>query len=194
MVLPEGMSVSPSSAAGLGACSSEQIGVGNDLAPSCPRSSKLGTVTVDTPVLDDPMTGDVILATPDDNPFGSLISLYIVAEGAGVRVKLPGRVDPDPVTGQLTATFSNNPQLPFDRLRVRFDGGDNASLATPTACGRYETQTHSRHGLAGRSTSSRRWWSTTTAARAASRRRLPRGLQSPVAGASSAFSLAIGSC
>ncbi len=191
MVLPEGMSVSPSSAAGLGACSSEQIGVGNDLAPSCPRSSKLGTVTVDTPVLDDPLTGDVILATPDDNPFGSLISLYIVAEGAGVRVKLPGRVDPDPVTGQLTATFSNNPQLPFDRLRVRFDGGDNASLATPTACGRYETRTQIT-SWSGKSVDlvspmvidegcGPRGFAPSFAA----------GSESPVAGASSAFSLAI---
>lgn len=141
MLLPEGMSVAPGSAAGLGACSPVQIGLGTDDAPSCPRSSKLGTVTVETPLLKEPMTGDVILATPDNNPFGSLVALYIVAEGSGVRIKLPGRVDPNPVTGQLTATFSNNPQLPFSALKVRFDGGENASLATPTACGRYETKT-----------------------------------------------------
>ena len=141
MVLPEGMSVSPSSAAGLGACSPAKIGLGTDDAPDCPSSSKLGTVTVETPLLDEPLTGDVLLATPDQNPFGSLVALYIVAEGSGVRVKLPGRVDPNPVTGQLTATFSNNPQLPFSALKVRFDGGENASLATPTACGRYEAKT-----------------------------------------------------
>ena len=49
-----------------------------------------------------------------------------------MRVKLPGRVDVDPTTGQLTATFKNNPQLPFSALKVRFDGGENGSLATPT--------------------------------------------------------------
>lgn len=141
MVLPKGMSVSPSSAAGLGACSPAEIGLGVDAPANCPRSSKLGTVSVETPLLDEPLTGDVILATPDNNPFGSLVALYIVAEGSGVRIKLPGRVDPNPVTGQLTATFSNNPQLPFSALKVRFDGGENASLATPTACGRYETKT-----------------------------------------------------
>lgn len=141
MVLPEGMSVAPGSAAGLGACSPAEIGLGTDAPANCPRSSKLGTVAVESPLLDEPMTGDVILATPDQNPFGSLVALYIVAEGSGVRIKLAGRVDPNPFTGQLTATFSSNPQLPFSALKVRFDGGENASLATPTACGRYETKT-----------------------------------------------------
>lgn len=139
VVLPLGMSVSPSSAAGLGACSPDQIGLGSEGSPRCPVSSKIGTVTVETPLLSEPLTGDVILATPDRNPFGSLLALYIVAEGSGVRVKLPGRVDANAVTGQLTATFANNPQLPFSALKVRIDGGANAPLATPTACGRYET-------------------------------------------------------
>jgi hypothetical protein len=141
MVLPDGMSVSPSSARGLGGCSPAQIALETTAAPTCPRSSKLGTVTVETPLLEEPLTGDVILATPDQNPFGSLVALYIVAEGSGVRVKLPGRVDMNPTTGQLTATFKSNPQLPFSALKVRFDGGDNGSLATPSACGRYEAKT-----------------------------------------------------
>ncbi len=141
MVLPEGLAVSPASAAGLGACSPAQIALGSDSVPSCPRSSKLGTVTAETPVLDRPLTGDVFLATPDDNPFGSLIALYIVVEGSGVRLKLPGEVQADPATGRLTAKFDDNPQLPFSALRVRFDRGDNASLATPTACGRHDSRT-----------------------------------------------------
>jgi hypothetical protein len=139
--LPQGVSVSPSSAVGLGACSPAQIDLATTREPTCPQSSKLGTATVDTPLLDEALTGEVILATPDDNPFGSLISLYLVVRGPGVLLKVPGRVDPNPTTGQLTATFQNNPQLPFDRLRVRFDGGDNASLATPTACGQSEFKT-----------------------------------------------------
>jgi hypothetical protein len=141
MLLPKGMSVSPSSARGLGACSPAQIALNTTDAPTCPRSSKLGTVTVQTPLLEEPLTGDVILATPDQNPFGSLVALYIVAEGSGVRIKLPGRVDMNPTTGQLTATFKNNPQLPFSALKVRFDGGENGSLTTPSACGRYEAKT-----------------------------------------------------
>ncbi|MET0448468.1 MAG: hypothetical protein ABW004_08670, partial [Aeromicrobium sp.] len=139
MTFPQGMSVSPSSAAGLGACAPGQIGLGTNEPPTCPPSSKLGKVTIDTPLLDDPLTGDVILATQNDNPFRSLIAMYIAVKGPGFYVKLPGKVDLDPATGQLTATFDNTPQLPFSRMLVQFPGGSNASLATPPRCGSYAT-------------------------------------------------------
>ncbi|HMJ35015.1 MAG TPA: hypothetical protein VK501_13970 [Baekduia sp.] len=139
VTLPEGMSVSPSSAAGLGACAPSQIGIGTDAPVTCPSSSKIGTITIDTPLLDDPIQGDVILAKQNDNPFRSLLALYLVAKGPGVLLKLPGRVDPDPKTGRLVATFDNNPQLPFTNLHLAFRGGSKASLATPTACGTYNT-------------------------------------------------------
>jgi hypothetical protein len=139
MTLPQGVTVSPSSAAGLGACSPAQIGLGTIDAPSCPDSSKLGKVTIDTPVLEDPLEGDIILATQNDNPFGSLIAMYIAVKGPGFYVKLPGRVDLDPDTGRVTAVFDNTPQLPFSRMRVEFPGGSQASLATPTTCGTFDT-------------------------------------------------------
>jgi hypothetical protein len=141
MVFPEGMSVSPSSAAGLGACSPAQIGLGTNDAPSCPQSSKLGTVRIDTPVLADPLDGDIILASQNDNPFHSLVALYIAVRGPGFNLKLPGKVDLDPVTGRLTATFENTPQLPFSEMQVDFNGGSQAALATPTRCGNYTTHT-----------------------------------------------------
>jgi hypothetical protein len=135
VTLPEGMTVNPSSADGLQACSSEQIGLDNDRRPTCPEASKIGTVEVDTPLLDDPLTGHVFVAKQTDNPFRSLLAIYIVAEGPGVVVKLPGHVDPDPVTGRLETTFDNNPQLPFTSFRVRFKGGPRAPLANPPTCG-----------------------------------------------------------
>jgi uncharacterized repeat protein (TIGR01451 family) len=139
VTLPQGVRVSPSSAHGLGACSSAQIALGSDSEPSCPDSSKVGSVTIDTPLLPDPLTGDVFLAAPHDNPFDSLLAIYIVARGPGVLVKLAGHVDPDPVTGQLTTTFDDNPQLPFSRLHLEFNGGPTAPLATPRQCGTYTT-------------------------------------------------------
>ena len=138
VVLPRGMSVSPSSANGLGACLPGQIGLGTSADPTCPRSAKLGTVSVETPVLAEPLTGDILLAAPNDNPFDSLLSIYLVVQGSGVTLKLPGKIETDAATGQLTATFANNPQLPFSMLRVRFDGGQNAPLLDPKACGTYE--------------------------------------------------------
>ncbi|MET0602409.1 MAG: hypothetical protein ABW167_10500 [Baekduia sp.] len=139
MTLPEGFTVSPSSAAGLGACSPAQIGLGTNDAPSCPDSSKLGTVTIDTPVLPDPLTGDIILASQNDNPFRSLIAMYLAVKGPGFSVKLPGKVDLDQATGQLKVTFETTPQLPFSRMQVELLSGSQAALATPAVCGTYNT-------------------------------------------------------
>ncbi|HEX5713551.1 MAG TPA: hypothetical protein VFX85_09585 [Solirubrobacterales bacterium] len=140
VLLPEGMAVNPASASGLGSCTTAQIGLGSEAPVRCPAESKIGEVAVDTPLLEEPLGGDVFLARQGDNPFGSLLALYIVAEGSGVRLKLPGRVDVDPTTGRLEATFEDNPQLPFERLRVKLFGGPRASLLTPPACGTYESQ------------------------------------------------------
>jgi hypothetical protein len=144
--LPEGMTINPPSAEGLGACSMAQVGIGADAVPngnpvSCPDASKLGTLEAESPAVDHPLKGEVFLAKQGDNPFGSLIALYLVIEDpeTGLLVKLPGRVDPDPQTGQLTATFNNNPQLPVEGLRLKFFEGPHAALKTPSACGAHET-------------------------------------------------------
>jgi hypothetical protein len=48
-------------------------------------------------------------------------------------------VTPDPQTGQLTATFDENPELPFEDFKLKFFGGSGGSLRTPAACGTYAT-------------------------------------------------------
>jgi hypothetical protein len=139
VTLPPGMSVSPAAASGLDACSPAQIGLATNDPSSCPAASRIGTVTIDSPDLEQPLEGDVIVAKQKDNPFGSLLALYLVAEGSGVVIKLPGRVDLDPTTGQLTTSFENTPQLPFSRLTLNLRGGPTAPLTAPKACGRYVT-------------------------------------------------------
>jgi uncharacterized repeat protein (TIGR01451 family) len=139
VTLPQGVRVNPSSADGLGACSSAQIALDTTDPPSCPDSSKVGSVTIDTPLLDVPVTGNVYLATPFDNPFNSLVAVYIVASAKGVVVKLPGRVSLSQDTGQISTTFDDNPQLPFSRLHVEFFGGARAALVMPRRCGTYVT-------------------------------------------------------
>jgi hypothetical protein len=134
------MAVSPSSADGLLACTPAQIKLGTNDDPTCPDASKLGTLSIDTPVLPKPLTGHIYLAAQNDNPFGSLLAIYLVAKGPGVTVKLAGRVAPDPVTGQLTTTFDNNPQLPFSNLHLQFKSGARAPLVTPPTCGTKTTQ------------------------------------------------------
>jgi hypothetical protein len=150
VTLPEGMTINPSAANGLGACSEAQFGFtgmeGNavhatPVPAQCPDAAKVGSVLIETPVLDHPVPGAVYIATPHDNPFGSLLALYLTVDDpiSGIVVKLAGRVEPNPVTGQLTATFLENPQLPFEDLRLHFFGGAGGSLRTPVTCGVYAT-------------------------------------------------------
>lgn len=151
---PEGLSLNPSSANGLAACTEAEIGYrGNgfpmpspirftEARPNCPDASKLGSVEIDSPLLDNPLAGTLYLAAQEENPFGSLIAVYLVVDDpiSGVILKLPGEVTPDPQTGQLTATFDNNPQLPFEDLRLNIrGGGPRSQFATPEVCGTYST-------------------------------------------------------
>jgi hypothetical protein len=139
--LPEGMTVSSSSASGLGSCAQAEIGLDSIEAPACPESSELGTVAIKTPLLADELEGSVYLARQGANPFGSLMAMYIAAKGPGFWIKLPGEVSPDPQTGRLTVTFADTPQLPFERLHLSLKDGPRAALTTPSSCGEYTTRT-----------------------------------------------------
>jgi hypothetical protein len=141
VTLPKGMSLNPSAAGGLGACSPEQIDLHGPGPANCPDNSKVGTVSVETPLLDHSLPGAVYIARQGDNPFDSLLALYIAVNDpdAGVVVKLAGNVEPDPQTGQLKATFKENPQLPFEDFDLDFFGGPRGSLTTPPTCGTYTT-------------------------------------------------------
>jgi hypothetical protein len=216
VTLPAGMSVNPSSAGGLGACTAAQAGyLSGTAAPyefsdqpvGCPDSSKIGKVTIETPLLSRhdsegatveggdgtpvplPLEGSVYLAAQGDNPAGSLLGLYMVAEGQGVRVKQFGeiRIGAD---GRLTTVFHDAPQTPFSDLQVELFGGQRAALRTP-GCG--------SHALTGTLTP----WSGNAPAQVSSSftisegcgggfdPKLSAGSQNPLAGDTSPFSLRI---
>jgi hypothetical protein len=133
--LPAGVSVSPSAANGLEACSEAQIGLHDEAKAECPNGSKIGTVEITSPLISDHLTGGVYVARQGENPFHSLLAMYIAAEADGARVKLAGHIVADPVTGQLTTTFSETPQIPFNDFKLNLFGGRRGALATPNACG-----------------------------------------------------------
>ncbi len=150
VTLPAGMAINPASANGLDACTPAQIGLlsapgeapdFNGDPVTCPNASKLATVEVDTPLLDHPVPGTAYIAAPHQNPFNSLLALYIVLDdpATATLAKLAGEVHPDPDTGQLTTTFKDAPQVPFDHFKLNFKSGPHAPLLTPSACGDYST-------------------------------------------------------
>jgi hypothetical protein len=143
VTLPPGLVVNPSGANGLTTCSPAQVDLHGSAPATCPDAAKIGSVEVDTPLLDHPLAGSVYVATPHQNPFGSLLAIYLAIADprSGVVVKLAGEVTPDPRSGQLTATFSENPQLPFEDFRLDFFGGPEAALMTPQTCGEHTTTT-----------------------------------------------------
>lgn len=149
VTLPEGVVANASSAAGLAACSEAQIGyLGSgfpaprpirfdEAPPACPDASKIGTVSVHTPLLEEPLEGSVYLAAQGRNPFGSLLAIYLAIDdpATGIVVKLAGEVTADPASGRLSASFADNPQLPFTELDLNLFGGPGAALANPATCG-----------------------------------------------------------
>jgi hypothetical protein len=165
VALPEGVAINPAGGGGLEACSEGLIGfegvkeaplepgVSNATFTSslpeplqsglnfCANASKIGTVTIHTPLLPNPLEGAVYLASQEANPFGSLVAMYLVARDpvSGTLVKLPGVVRLSE-TGQIVATFENNPQLPFEDAELHFFGGERAPLASPSHCGAYTSQ------------------------------------------------------
>lgn len=146
VTLPAGMTVNPSSADGLAACSMDQFGVfpggTHDGRPvTCPAASKIGTVSAHTPLLEDPVDGAVYLAKQNENPFNSLLALYIAIEDEdrGLLVKFAGEVKADPQTGQLTTVFEDDPQVPVEDLELHLKQGPRAPLKTPATCGSFTT-------------------------------------------------------
>ncbi len=155
VTLPEGMTINPSVGEGLGFCTPAQYAKETTFSidgEGCPGDSKLGTLRVDTPLLGkEGIEGSAYLAQQDDpttttpgaeNPFDTDIAFYMVLRNSlrGVLVKKPLKVIADPVTGQLTTTLEDIPQLPFNHFNFHFKEGARAALISPSACGRYTTE------------------------------------------------------
>jgi hypothetical protein len=144
VTLPEGVSINPSLAEGVGVCSEDQYKAEKIDTPAgagCPAASKIGSVIALTPLLKEPVAGSVYLAAPYENRFGSLAALYLVAREpkSGIFVKQAGKVEFDQSTGQITTTFEDLPPVPYSSFKLNFREGARAPLVTPSACGEYKT-------------------------------------------------------
>jgi hypothetical protein len=167
---PAGLAVNASQASGLDACSEQQIGFEEEKegtlffskAPqSCPEAAKIGTLSVTSPALVartpdhevekdaegtpilEVLKGSIYIARPFANPFGSLITAYLVIEDekTGIVAKLAGKGELDPTTGQLTTRFRENPELPIEDIRAHLFGGPRGAFITPPTCSPATTET-----------------------------------------------------
>ncbi len=139
VTLPEGLSINPDAADGQTACTDAQANFGADAAAACPDNSKIGTVEVRTPALEGPLEGSLYIGEPmpDDQ-----YRLFMVFEGFGIHAKLFASIKPHPLTGQLTITMVDLPQVPFEEFNLHLFASDRGLVATPTTCRIYNADVH----------------------------------------------------
>jgi hypothetical protein len=145
VTLPEGFSVNPSIAEGLNVCTEADLKretAFSEAGAGCPDASKIGTVEVESQLLEENVNGALYQAAPYENPFHSLIALYVVIKNPklGIKVVQPLNVIPDPVTGRLTTVAEEMPQLPFSHFKLHFREGTRSPLASPPKCGSFSVQ------------------------------------------------------
>jgi hypothetical protein len=153
--LPQGLAISPGAADGLQGCTDNlaeapgspgnEIGLTSNepvtfasVEPACPAASQVGTTELKTPVLPEPLFGQVYLSADHS---GDTYAVFFVIRGDGLLVKLKSVVTANPVTGQLTARFTNSPQQPFGEFTIHFYGGPRAVFVNPEKCGPATTTT-----------------------------------------------------
>jgi hypothetical protein len=151
VALPKGMGLNPSGAQGLVACSDAQFKKGvRTYTNECPAASDVGSVEVDSWPLANTLVGDVYVGEQksSDPESGDLFRILIEAknEEEGINARLVGRVKANKTTGELVAEVTDQlvspffgplpsglPQVPFEEVRLRFDGSKEV-LSSPPVC------------------------------------------------------------
>ncbi len=143
VTFPQGMGLNPAAAGRLQACTNEQLGKGTRNPVTCPAASKIGTVEIESPPLPKgSLKGNLYLGQQlsRDPTSGEEFRVFLDAESAryGISMRLIGNVSANPSTGQLTTTFSEDPQVPFESVKMQFEGSKEV-LSSPPICAQSET-------------------------------------------------------
>jgi hypothetical protein len=141
--LAEGLTINPSLGAGLGTCTEADFA--RDTAVSepgsgCPNPSKIGDVTGNGVLgISEPLHGAIYLARPYENPYHTFLAVYMIARSArrGLAVKSYGKLELDPHTGRITATFDQLPRLLYTDFSLTLREGQRSTLVSPPGCGTY---------------------------------------------------------
>ncbi|HTR75530.1 MAG TPA: hypothetical protein VMH33_09800 [Solirubrobacterales bacterium] len=143
LTLPPGMGINPSAAAApneLKTCDDSQFVLHSTQPIACPAGSKIGTATIESAALPEgDLEGNVYIGAQQSTEpaSGDEYRIFIDASSLryGIDVRLIGHVHADPLTGQLTTTIGEVPQVPFTSFKLRFVGGQKAVLSSPPTCG-----------------------------------------------------------
>lgn len=149
VTLAKGMGLNPSAAVaakGLQACTTAEFGKGTRNPVACPPGSIIGSAEVETPPLaPGSLKGDVYLGQQvGRNPeSGEMYRIFInpKSDRYDVDVRLIGNVKANKETGQLTTVLLENPQVPFESVKLRLDPGKGL-LTSPPVCGSHVSTTN----------------------------------------------------
>jgi hypothetical protein len=92
-----------------------------------------------TPALESPLLGSLYLGEPKP---GNQYRAFMIFNGYGIHAKLFASFHPDPVTGQLTMTVNDLPQVPFEEFNLHLFASDRGLMATPTQCSVYRARSN----------------------------------------------------
>ncbi len=135
--LPDGLTINPDAADGQQACPDALANFDSEGPAECPDHAKIGTMELETPALEGPLKGSIYFGEPKP---GDQYRVFLIADGFGIHAKLVGDIRPDPKTGQVTADFTNLPQVPFEAFNFHIFASQRALLATPTHCANYSVE------------------------------------------------------
>jgi hypothetical protein len=149
VTLPAGVGLNPATAPGLKFCPDGAFPLHSKAPVGCSPETQIGTVAIEAPELPPgSLKGPVYLAEQKSRvpQSGSEYRVFFNAESAryGVQVREEGKVKASPTTGQLTAEFSELPQVAFSSATLTFGPQQKHPipvLSSPPICNSTSTST-----------------------------------------------------
>ena len=105
VTLPKGFSINANAADGKTSAVTTKPALALEEAAHCPEFSKIGTTEVDSSALPGPISGYLYLGEPKP---GNRYRFILTADGFAITSSWARLAQPDPITGQLTASFANS--------------------------------------------------------------------------------------
>ncbi len=100
---------------------------------NCPAAADIGTATVHTPILANPLSGPLYLVSFGNAKFPNVV---MVLQGEGVTLEVEGESSVSSKTSVLTATFNSVPDAPFSTFEARLPRGPFSEFTSARTIGR----------------------------------------------------------